>query len=178
MISSNLLAAIRSQYRLAWRGTHGAIHWARVLENGLRLAELTGANVEVVKLFAVLHDACRLNEGQDQDHGRRGADFAARLRGKFFVLGDADFELLYDACSRHTDGLVEGDITVQTCWDADRLDLGRVGIRPEPDYLCTPAAKDQGVIEWAHDRAERGVILGFALELWGVEQPHLKPRKP
>ena len=24
----------------------------------------------------------------------------------------------------------EGDLTVRTCWDADRLDLGRVGIRP------------------------------------------------
>lgn len=178
MISSSLLAAIRTQYRLAWRGTHGAIHWARVLENGLRLAELTGANVEVVKLFAVFHDACRLNEHTDKHHGRRGADLAARLRGKSFVLGDADFELLYDACSRHTDGLVEGDITVQTCWDADRLDLGRVGIRPEPRYLCTAAAKDNQVIEWAHDRADRGIIPAFAIELWGVEKPHLKPDKP
>jgi uncharacterized protein len=150
MISSSLLAAIRTQYRLAWRGTHGAIHWARVLENGLRLAELTGGNEEVVKLFAVFHDACRLNEHTDKHHGRRGADLAARLRGKSFVLGDADFQLLCDACSRHT----------------------------EPRYLCTAAAKDNEVIEWAHDRADRGIIPAFAIELWGVEKPHLKPHQP
>lgn len=32
------------------------------------------------------------------------------------------------ALAYHSDGYTEGDITVQVCWDADRLDLGRVGI--------------------------------------------------
>jgi hypothetical protein len=36
---------------------------------------------------------------------------------------------------------LDGDITVQTCWDADRLDLPRVGIQPLPQFLCTEAAK-------------------------------------
>ena len=52
-----------------------------------------------------------------------------------------------------TDGGTEADVTVQTCWDADRLDLGRVGIRPHPRYLCTPAARSAEVIEWAHARS-------------------------
>ena len=30
---------ILSEYELPWDGTHGVSHWARVLENGLRLAE-------------------------------------------------------------------------------------------------------------------------------------------
>jgi uncharacterized protein len=42
---------------------------------------------------------------------------------------------------------------VQTCWDADRLDLGRVGKRPDPRRLCTPAARDRDVIEWAYRRS-------------------------
>lgn len=168
MISARLLSTIRDQYRLPWCGTHGAIHWARVMENGLRLAEFTGAKTEVVKLFAVFHDACRLNENEDDFHGRRGADLAARLRGIHLKLSDADFELLYDACARHTDGLVDGDVTVQTCWDADRLDLGRVGIRPAAKYLCTDAAKNLEVIEWANERAVRGLIPEFAAEQWGV----------
>ena len=43
----------------------------------------------------------------------------------------------------HSDGRVDADVTVQTCWDADRLDLGRVGKRPDPRLLCTPAARDR-----------------------------------
>ena len=49
------------------------------------------------------------------------------------------------------------DITVQTCWDADRLDLGRVGIRPHPKYLCTAVAKGAGVLQGAYLRSLRQV---------------------
>ena len=105
-----------------------------------------------VQLFAVFHDSRRINEGQDDGHGERGADLAAELR-HLFTLSDADFDLLYEACARHTDGLVEGDITIQTCWDSDRLDLGRVGIVPAPKKLCTPAAKTWEIIKWADGRA-------------------------
>jgi len=38
---------------------------------------------------------------------------------------------------------------VQTCFDADRLDLERVGNPPEPELLCTTAARDQEMIAWA-----------------------------
>jgi uncharacterized protein len=38
---------------------------------------------------------------------------------------------------------------VQTCWDADRLDLGRVGIIPRPDRLCTEEARDPVLFERA-----------------------------
>ena len=48
---------------------------------------------------------------------------------------------------------MEGDATVLTCWDADRLDLGRVGIRPDPKYLCTPAARDPEMLASAYLRS-------------------------
>jgi len=32
--------------------------------------------------------------------------------------------------------------TVATCWDADRLDLGRVGIKPDARYLFSDEAKE------------------------------------
>jgi uncharacterized protein len=48
---------------------------------------------------------------------------------------------------------LQGDVTVQTCWDADRLDLGRVGIRPVASRLCTPAARAPDVIAWAYARS-------------------------
>ena len=37
----------------------------------------------------------------------------------------------------HSDGHTEAEPALRACWDADRLDLSRVGITPEPRYLCT-----------------------------------------
>ena len=68
-----------------------------------------------------------------------------------FELEDEAFDALYTACVHHTDGLTEGDLSVQVCWDADRLDLLRVGIRPVGHRLCTDAAR--GRIDWANERA-------------------------
>jgi hypothetical protein len=110
-----LLQAIKAQYALDWQGIHGISHWARVWENGMRLAEETGANKEVVGYFALFHDARRFNEGRDRDHGCRGAELAAQWRGELFDLDDEAFELFYTACVHHTDGLVDGDVSVQTC---------------------------------------------------------------
>jgi uncharacterized protein len=82
------------------------------------------------------------------------------------VLNDRQIDLLIAACSQHTDGLTEADITVQTCWDADRLDLARVSIQPKPRYLCTQAAKDPDVILEASDRARRRFTPAFVRRDW------------
>jgi uncharacterized protein len=161
-----LVSAVLEDYALPWDGIHGLGHWARVLENGLRLAEVTGANVDVIQLFAVFHDSRRVNESSDLGHGMRGAELAARLRGTLYDLPDAQFALLYEACAAHADGLTAADITIQTCWDADRLDLGRVGMRPEPTRLCTDAAKQPEIINWADGRAAFGVMPDFMRRNW------------
>lgn len=138
-----LIKAILAQYKLDPQGLHGLPHWERVLQNGLRLAEHTGADSTVITLFAYFHDACRGNEWKDPEHGVRGAALAQKLRGKFFSCSDAQVDLLVIACSRHTGGTPEDDqdITVLTCWDADRLDLGRVGKRIDTSKLCTETAR-------------------------------------
>ena len=51
-------------------------------------------------------------------------------------------DLLYLAIRDHTAGYVHQDTTVSVCWDADRLELPRVGIPTNPDYLGTQAARD------------------------------------
>ena len=109
----------------------------------------------MIELFAFLHDSRRLNDGHDPEHGLRAAEFARSLAGSAFELEPVDLELLMTACRDHSDGRNEGDRTVLTCWDADRLDLGRVGIRPRPDLLCTDAARDPGILEWAYQRSLR-----------------------
>jgi uncharacterized protein len=71
---------IRTRYRLRWEGLHGAGHWARVLENGLRLSAAThGVRADVVSSFAVLHDSCRHNDLHDPEHGKRAALLAGLL---------------------------------------------------------------------------------------------------
>lgn len=150
---SELIATIRAQFALDWYGIHGIQHWERVRDNGLRLALTTGANPTVVELFAFLHDSRRLDDWEDQGHGARAAAYLQTLRRRYFDISDEELELLVYACQHHSDGLMEGDVTVLTCWDADRLDLGRVGIRPNPRYLCTPAAREPEMLAWAYRRS-------------------------
>jgi hypothetical protein len=40
----------------------------------------------------------------------------------------------------HTNGYKHDDVTIQSCWDSDRLDLGRVNIMPSLDYLSEEAS--------------------------------------
>lgn len=152
-ISPALIEVVRSEYALRWDGIHGAGHWARVRYNGLVLARSTGADRDVVELFAFLHDARREHDGGDFEHGARAAALARELNGRVFSLDRTQLRLLEWACRDHSIGEVEADVTVQTCWDADRLDLGRVGKRPNPAYLCTAAAKDPGRIRTAYARS-------------------------
>lgn len=164
-----ILKTVLKDYALPLGGDHGVAHWARVLENGLRLAEETGANIAVVQLFAILHDSRRINEVTDPEHGPRAADFAAKIRGSVFDLDDHEFQLLYRACEGHTHERNHPDVTIQTCWDSDRLDLGRVGIMPHPSRLCTEVAKRPETIKWADGRASFGIVPTFLLDEWGID---------
>jgi uncharacterized protein len=164
-----ILHAVLEDYALPWAGDHGVAHWARVLENGLLLAAETGADIEVVRLFAILHDSRRINENWDPDHGPRAAEFARTLRGRLFVLPDAEFRLLHRACAGHTHEHTHPDVTIQTCWDADRLDLGRVGVTPDPSRLCTAVAMKPETIEWADERAYLRVVPGCVRSEWKID---------
>lgn len=136
-----LTRAVRSRFALGKRSDHGPAHWARVLNNGLRLAKHTGADIEIVRLFALLHDACRQNEYTDPDHGRRAAELAGELNGKAFALDAKRMRVLTAALTWHSAGKIKANATVMTCWDADRLDLTRLGLRVDPRLLCTDAAR-------------------------------------
>ena len=164
-----VLQSILADYALPLTGDHGVAHWARVLENGLRLADETGASIAVVSLFAVLHDSRRLNEVTDPEHGPRAAAFATELRGTVFDLDDHEFNRLRRACEGHTYERTHPDVTIQTCWDSDRLDLGRVGITPHPSRLCTDVAKQPDTIKWADGRASFRVVPDFVLDDWEID---------
>jgi uncharacterized protein len=148
-----VVRAAKRRFVLDLHGIHGVPHWQRVRENGLRIAKHTGANRLLIELFAYLHDCCREDDRSDPGHGERAAEFIETLRGTLLNLGEDDFALLQVAIRDHEQGLTKGDVTVATCWDADRLDLGRVRTRPNPTYLCTEYARKKEVIEWAYKRS-------------------------
>jgi uncharacterized protein len=151
-----VLEAAARQFVLSPHSIHGPSHWMRVTRVGLHLAEETGADPLVVRLFGALHDARRINDRTDPDHGLRGAQLAAELRGALYELEDERFALLREACELHSDGLVSRDPTIGTCWDADRLELIRLGIRPHDALLSTAAAR-------------RPDALRFAQRLWHAD---------
>ena len=133
-----------TQYR---GGIHGLSHAKRVEKFGLMLAEKTDADRDVIIWFAYLHDSQRTNDGFDNNHGPDAARFVDTIRNTFLQeLNDTQILQLKEACRLHTSTHRTGDITIDTCFDADRLDLPRVGNMPDPKRMATEqGAKYAGV---------------------------------
>ncbi|MGA2067492.1 MAG: hypothetical protein ABSG86_21155 [Thermoguttaceae bacterium] len=88
-----IVHTILEDYALPWHGTHGVGHWTRVLENGLRLAKATGANIEIIQLFAVFHDAPRINESVDDGQRHLGRSCGRSMTGlRSLALAAAGFD--------------------------------------------------------------------------------------
>jgi uncharacterized protein len=132
--------AIQS-FRVGPNSIHGLHHWRTVEKHGLLIAPEVGADVQTVQLFAILHDCCRLDDESDLEHGPRAARMVRTLAGSLITLDPARLDTLVHAIHHHTDGTTSDDPTIGTCWDADRLDLGRVGIIPSASLMSTTAGK-------------------------------------
>jgi uncharacterized protein len=154
VLTRELLMAVRERYVLDLKGIHGPAHWARVRENGLRIARESDADETVVELFAYIHDSCREHDGTDARHGERAAAFAEELATSGIITATPrQMKALVRACTEHSRGGTTGPPTVVACWDADRLDLGRCGIKPDPRRLCTKIARRTDVLAWAYGRS-------------------------
>jgi uncharacterized protein len=149
---SNLFLVVAQGFELNLKGIHGMYHWARVLENGLKLSEVNGEDKRIIILFSLYHDSKRKSDGFDPQHGRRGALFAQQFRNHLFKIEDRAFQKLTYACEYHSDELMDEDVTIQTCWDADRLDLGRVGIMPKKKLLGRLVSDHIEIFEWSTER--------------------------
>jgi uncharacterized protein len=64
---------------------------------------------------------------------------------------------------------VSADPTIGVCWDADRLDLPRVGRTIQPRLLNTGAARESEIITWATRRSESGYVPAWIKADWGRE---------
>jgi len=145
-----LLAAIDAGCTNRASFIHGPRHWTGVAFAGLRLVESTPhADPAVVLLFAMFHDTMRQDDGHDPMHGPRAEVFAASLHGRHFHLPAERLKWLLGAIRDHTHGRLAPNDTIACCWDADRLNLWRLGVRPDPAFLTTPAARLPETISWA-----------------------------
>lgn len=131
------------------RTDHGPRHWAQVMRNVERIhAARPDANLAIGRAFAVLHDCCREHEVDDPEHGERAAAFVKELvrEDKMLFrrelgLGLDQVRVLCDAIAGHNRGEVSTDATIGMCWDADRMDLPRVGIVPNAKLFSLPETK-------------------------------------
>jgi len=126
------------QFRLGSRSPHAVDHWDRVAAYGAFLGVRNGADLEVVQMFALLHDSQRFEEGADPEHGPRAALYASEVCT--FLQPDQLLKLML-ACRDHDRGRTHDDPTIAACWDADRLDLDRVLINCDPAFMSTAEGK-------------------------------------
>jgi uncharacterized protein len=134
------------------RGDHHLEHWISVHTYGMLIGQQNGADLEVVSAFALLHDVARVDEHIDPMHGERAAKLlqtgragVQRQDGRvpgLFKLSDTQMVDLTAAIEHHNMGLVTDNVTIGTCWDADRLDLPRVHIMPSPKLMSTEMGKE------------------------------------
>ena len=144
-----LLKTVCIQFPLELNGIHGVYHWHRVYNNALKLAKHYEIDSKVFMLFALFHDSKRENDNIDPLHGKRGGRYAKSIQNDISVLkalSKEELELLEYACSSHTktdyEHAFSDNLIANICWDADRLDIGRVGFIVNPDYLHTDYAKE------------------------------------
>lgn len=120
---------------------HGMPHWRRVERNGELLAT-PECDLTVIRCFAYLHDSCRRDNETDYYHGPRAALFIDTIKDSYLKgLTEQQIALLKEAVAKHTSDPRTGNPTVDACFDADRLDLVRVGIRPNPSKMASEKGK-------------------------------------
>ena len=144
MLEPNLLNEIKNQFKLPIASLHGLSHWKRVEVMGRRLSASTKADMTVVTHFAYVHDSQRQSEDVDPSHAERAAIYCEQLyqQGVLKITKKQYSQLLY-ACKFHSDTKAKtDDVTIATCWDADRLDLIRLGIILYSGFLFTSCAKE------------------------------------
>lgn len=131
-----------AEFKLGLDSIHGPNHWEDVERKVMAIAKESCADMMVCRLFAILHDCKRENEHKDDLHGTRSSRFIKELyeQGKL-PINESQLEKLMIACVNHTKGFTTNDPTIGSCWDADRMDLVRVGKIPDFEFFSTYAAK-------------------------------------
>lgn len=139
-----LLTEARDGAALAREPMHGELHWRGVAWAGLRIAELReGLRPEVTVAFGLLHDCRRETDDWDPEHGDRAARVASRSAPLKRLLGAEGRDLVAEACRLHERGRTcPEEPRIGACWDADRVNLVRLGLDLDPSYFTVLSGED------------------------------------
>jgi uncharacterized protein len=135
-LSARVLKAVRQASQAFFRdarGSHGWDHTGRVYEICLRIGRKEGADLDVLRLAALLHDIGR--EEEDRSNGRichaaKGAALARQILEKTGV--DEAQTVRVVRCietHRYRGRLIPDSLEAKILFDADKLDsIGAIGI--------------------------------------------------
>lgn len=158
MIDQDSLACLKTYWSYDSQ-LHGARHWAHVAYFGRKLATMSGLDESAfrcVNAFAWTHDLWRMHDGGGNQHGRDGFDRFQELDCDLVrQLNEPERQFVARCIRHHSDGYTARDAceqglfdgiglpdlwmidTAGCCWDADRLDLSRLGRSPIARYMST-----------------------------------------
>ena len=113
----------------------------RVAAAGIRLLRDSGEGIPTLVLtFALFHDSMRLHDGGDSQHGVRAAAFLRSVPQELIRIPADGMDVVTSALEQHSGAKTSSEPSTAICWDADRVNLWRLGIEPHPQYLSTRSA--------------------------------------
>lgn len=121
-------------------GIHGESHIRNVVKLAKRISrrECPQYTNDVI-VGAALHDVGRRDDFGGNEHAVRGSRIAKGVIKSYWPNLHAD--KIVEAIKYHTGGLTTSDPLIGSIWDADRLDLVRLGKRIDISLLSTKTAK-------------------------------------
>lgn len=158
VLPKKTLIKLYNHFRLDINGVHGYNHWVRVVQNGIEISKEMGTSRKQAIIFGFFHDIERYNDDEDPEHGARGADFMLSLKSEI-NLTEKELESVFLGCEGHNFRKNIKDLEIGACWDADRLDLYRSEIIPDPAYLNSTYTKRKDSIEKAMKRSKEDIPL-------------------
>lgn len=138
---NKIIQKILADTTVHWGSIHGIGHWKRVAGYGCFLSKHEKVEERILVLFGYFHDCKRHSHGSDPEHGSRAAEYLLTYSPEELGLSEQEQHRLAVACKYHTCELDTTDLSIKACWDCDRLDIGRLGIKTDPNRLFTKTAK-------------------------------------
>lgn len=115
------------------RGSHDWEHSLRVYNLCMRIGQAEGADMEVLKIAAYLHDVGRSHQDESKGticHAEKGAEIATELLDKYPISTGQKVNILHCIRSHRFRGNREpATLEAKILFDADKLDsIGAIGI--------------------------------------------------
>jgi len=127
--TEELLAKAERLYETA-DPAHDFSHITRVLKNAEKIGRPEGADMRVLMLSALLHDAGSLSKGKSQPSDSKSPRLAEHFLDNLGLDEDVKAQVLYAIeVHRYSKGILPATLEARILQDADRLDaMGAIGI--------------------------------------------------